>query len=221
MRDAAAAAAAGPPAAAAGRLRLLSQQLRSGRTSAPSCARRPAASAAPPGGAAAEAAEHARIAAALDAEGWVALPGFHTARTCADIRDQLDRIIPMGLPGALDVVLGVNEIRHPMPEHSSGLMARLAAHPRTLRLAQSLLRCSRRELRLREQILSRTDAAPPADGADSRGAGVRDPRNFHVDAPVLPREDDATPRQVYIQSCLYASDVRGGAAAALRGCAFC
>jgi hypothetical protein len=135
---------AGP---ACGRLRLLSQQLRGHR-----CGANPAGAPAhiPLHIRNPEAAEDARIAAELDEQGWVALPGFHTAQTCADLRDQLDRIVPMQLPGALDVVLGVNEIRHPIPEHRSGLMAALAAHPRTLRLAQSLLRCSRRELRLRE-----------------------------------------------------------------------
>ena len=118
------------------------------------------------------------------------------AATTAAVRDHLDAIIPMKLPGALRVVLGVNEIRHPIPGE---IMARLAGNPRTLKLAKILLRSD--DLRLREQILSRTDPIPPPYS-----------NSYHIDAPFLLEEYEATPRQIYFQLIQYCSTVTPGGA---------
>ena len=132
----------------------------------------------------------------LEEEGYTIIPDYMDPATTAAIRDHLDAIIPMKLPGALRVVLGVNEIRHPIPGE---IMARLAGNPRTLKLAKILLRSD--DLRLREQILSRTDPIPPPYS-----------NSYHIDAPFLLEEYEATPRQIYFQLIQYCSTVTPGGA---------
>ena len=95
----------------------------------------------------------------------------------------------------------MHEIRHPIPGE---IMATLASHPRTLALARYLIRSP--DLRMREQILSRTDPVPPPSDRPITAS------SFHIDAPFLREEFEATPRQVYWQSILYCSDVAPGQA---------
>lgn len=132
----------------------------------------------------------------LDEKGFTVIPAYMDLATTAAIRDHLDAIIPLQLPGALKVSLGVNEIRHPIPGE---LMPRLAGNGRTLQLARTLLKSD--DLRLREQILVRTDPVPPPYS-----------NSYHIDAPFLLEEYEATPRQVYFQMVQYCSTVSPGGA---------
>lgn len=132
----------------------------------------------------------------LEEEGYTIIPNYMDPAMTAAIRDHLDAIIPMKLPGALQVVWGVNEIRHPIPGE---IMPQLASNPRTLELAKILLRSD--DLRLREQILTRTDPIPPPYS-----------NSFHIDAPFLLEEFEATPRQIYFQMVQYCSTVTPGGA---------
>ena len=134
--------------------------------------------------------------AALDEEGYTVIPNYMDRTMTAAIREHLGAIISMKLPGALKVVLGVNEIRHPIPGE---IMPRLASNPRTLELAKILLRSD--NLRLREQILSRTDPVPPPYS-----------NSFHIDAPFLLEENEASPRQIFFQMVQYCSTVTPGGA---------
>ena len=132
----------------------------------------------------------------LEEKGYTVIPGYIDLATTAAIRDHLDAIIPLKLPGALKVTLGVNEIRHPIPGE---LMPRLASDGRTLQLARTLLRSD--DLRLREQILMRTDPVPPPYS-----------NSYHIDAPFLLEEYETTPRQIYFQMVQYCSPVSPGGA---------
>ena len=133
----------------------------------------------------------------LEEEGYTILPDYVDRTTTAEIRDHLDVIIPMKLSGALEVLMGVNEIRHPIP---GGIMVRLAGHAKTLQLARILLKSD--DLRLREQILTRTDPTSPPYL----------PTSYHIDAPFLFEEYEATPRQIYFQMILYCNTVSPGGA---------
>ena len=135
----------------------------------------------------------------LEEEGYTVIPSYMDRSMTAAIRDHLDAIIPMRLPGALPVVSGVNEIRHPIP---GAIMPQLASNPRTLKLAKILLRSN--DLRLREQILSRTDPIPPPYS-----------NSFHIDAAFTLEEYEATPRQIFYQMIQYCSTVTEGGAAVM------
>ena len=150
--------------------------------------------------------EGPRVLAQLESEGFCILPGFVEPHITAAVRAHLDTIVPQQLPGALSTLEeakahGVHEIRHPIP---GKIMATLASHPRTLALARYLIRSP--DLRMREQILSRTDPVPPPPDRPITAS------SFHIDAPFLREEFEATPRQVYWQSILYCSDVAPGQA---------
>ena len=83
----------------------------------------------------------------LEEQGYTVVPDCMDRATTAEIRRFLDANIPMKPPGALRVVAGVNEIRHPIP---GNLMPRPASNPRSLRLAKTLLRSD--DLCIREQV---------------------------------------------------------------------
>ncbi|MEE2659918.1 MAG: hypothetical protein VX733_15540 [Candidatus Latescibacterota bacterium] len=76
---------------------------------------------------------------------------------------------------------------------ASDLFPRIANDPRTIELAQILLRSELPNLRLQEQVIVRSDTTPPPHG----------PANWHIDFPFTDEENESTPRRIFIQMVHY------------------
>ncbi len=132
----------------------------------------------------------------LETQGYTVFPGFLDHTTTAAVRAHIDSLA--GPVGPDDRGRPKHVLRHPIP---GAIMARLASNPATLELAA--LSIGSRDLRLREQVLIRSDPEPPP----------YDFPGWHIDGAFCRREFEASPRQVYYQMLHYCSRVSSGGAA--------
>ncbi len=106
----------------------------------------------------------------LETQGYTVFPGFLDHTTTAAVRAHIDSLA--GPVGPDDRGRPKHVLRHPIP---GAIMARLASNPATLELAA--LSIGSRDLRLREQVLIRSDPEPPpydSPGSHKLSLGVSD-----------------------------------------------
>ncbi len=132
----------------------------------------------------------------LEAQGYTVLPKYLDRDTTSEVRKHIDSLAGPIASTDQDVVR--HDLRHPIPGE---IMPRLASNPATLELAALLI--GSRDLRMREQVLIRTDPSPPP----------YQPLRWHIDAAFCRREFETTPRQVYYQMLHCCSTVSTGGAA--------
>ena len=133
----------------------------------------------------------------LEEQGYTIFPGYLDGATTAAIRAHVDAIAGPVEIGA-DHRAARRDLRHPI---EGAIMARLASDSTTLELAAALI--GSRQLRLREQVLIRSDPSPPPYEA----------MRWHIDAAFCRAEFAARPRQVYYQMLHCCSTVSPGGAA--------
>ncbi len=132
----------------------------------------------------------------LESQGYTVFPEYLDRATTAEIRAHTNSLA--GPTVSTDQVAARHGLRHPIPGE---IMPRLASNPTTLKLAAILI--GSRDLRLREQVLVRTDPSPPP----------YQPLTWHIDAAFCREEFETTPRQVYYQMLHCCSTVSPGGAA--------
>ena len=106
----------------------------------------------------------------LETQGYTVFSGFLDHATTAAVRAHIDSLA--GPVGPDDRGRPKHVLRHPIP---GAIMARLASNPATLELAA--LSIGSRDLRLREQVLIRSDPEPPpydSPGSHKLSLGVSD-----------------------------------------------
>ena len=134
----------------------------------------------------------------LENQGYTVFPSYLDRATTAAVRDHVDRLAgPVTYPPQNGER---HDLRHPI---AGEIMPRLASNPTTLALAESLI--GAKDLRMREQVLIRTDPAPPPYKTIT----------WHIDAAFCRAEFAARPRQVYYQMLHYCSTVAPGGAAVM------
>ena len=149
----------------------------------------------------------------LDELGYTIIPDYLDHETTAVIRAHVDALLDADLPevdhvpdalGQTCVIRvherGIRQLRHPIPGET---MPRIANNRKTIELGRALLGSHVRDLRLREQILSRNDFVPPPYG----------PSAWHIDSSFTREEYESTPRRIYYQMLHYCSTVEPGGAA--------
>ena len=132
----------------------------------------------------------------LEDQGYTIFPDYLDRDTTTAVRAHIDSLA--GPIGPNDQGRTKHVLRHPIPGE---IMARLASHPATLELSALLI--GSRDLRLREQVLVRSDPDTPP----------YQPPAWHIDGDFCRREFEAAPRQVYYQMLHYCSTVSSGGAA--------
>jgi len=149
----------------------------------------------------------------LSEQGYTIIPGYLDRQTTAAIRAHIDAVVISDLPDE-DLTWadtdkariyrnderGVRQLRHPI---IGNIMPEIANNPQTIELGRFLLGSDLANLRMREQVLSRTDPTPPPYG----------PSGWHIDAPFTKEEYESTPRRIYYQLLQYCSTVESGGAA--------
>jgi hypothetical protein len=133
----------------------------------------------------------------LEEQGFTLFPEYLDRTTTAAIRAHVDDLAGP-VESAADSRAARRDLRHPIP---GDLMPRLASNPTTLELAATLI--GSRQLRMREQVLIRSDPSPPPYEA----------LRWHIDAAFCRAEFETTPRQVYYQMLHCCSTVSPGGAA--------
>jgi ectoine hydroxylase-related dioxygenase (phytanoyl-CoA dioxygenase family) len=134
----------------------------------------------------------------LENQGYTIFPAYLDRATTAAMRAHIDHLAgPITAPSKAADRHG---LRHPI---AGEIMARLARNSTTLALAEILIGSP--DLRLREQVLIRTDPGPPP----------YEPIGWHIDAAFCRQEFAARPRQVYYQMLHYCNTVVPGGAAVL------
>jgi len=137
----------------------------------------------------------------LDEYGYMVVPNFLDKATTAAIRAHIDNFAGPVAPLDKGDAQRLHIMRHPI---AGELMPKLASRPELLDLAMKTLRIkSRADLRLLEQVLIRTDPAPPPYGAGG----------WHVDMAFLPQHYDCTPRGTYFHMVHLCNDVKAGGGA--------
>lgn len=132
----------------------------------------------------------------LESQGYTVFPEYLDRATTAAIRAHIDSLVGPIVPA--DHTTARRSLRHPIP---GAIMARLVNNPATLELAATLI--GSHDLRLREQVLIRSDPSPPPYQAPQ----------WHIDAAFCREEFEARPRQVYYQMLHCCSTVSAGGAA--------
>ena len=133
--------------------------------------------------------------AEIEDQGYTIFPGWLDCGFTAQLRTHVDAVAgPVGQTGTPR-----NDLRHPIPGE---IMGRLAANPATIELGRLLLGGDP-ELRMREQVLIRSDPEPPPYAPELR---------YHIDAAFCRAEFEAVPKQVYYQMLHYLSTVQPGGA---------
>ena len=127
----------------------------------------------------------------LDERGYTIIPNYLDRATTAEIRAHVDALVDSHLPEVDNVwdrinqprVIridehGILQLRHPI---SGATMPRIANNPRTIELGRLLLGSQLADLRLREQVLVRTDHVPARYGPPA-GISMRlsPPRNISL-----------------------------------------
>ena len=149
----------------------------------------------------------------LSEQGYTIIPGYLDRQTTAAIRAHIDAVVISDLPDE-DITWadtdkariyrnderGVRQLRHPI---IGNIMPEIANNPQTIELGRFLLGSDLANLRMREQVLSRTAPTPPPYG----------PSGWHIDAPFTKEEYESTPRRIYYQLLQYCSTVESGGAA--------
>ena len=149
----------------------------------------------------------------LEERSYTVIPDYLDRDTTAAIRAHVDALVDADLPAVdsawtdtdkpriiVNEERGIRQLRHPIPGE---IMPRIANDPRTIELGRLLLGSHLADLRMREQVLSRTDPTP----------GPYGPSGWHIDAPFTEEEYQATPRLIYYQMLHYCSTVEPGGAA--------
>ena len=133
--------------------------------------------------------------AEIEEQGYTIFPGWLERGFTAELRAHIDAVAgPVGKTGKPR-----NDLRHPIPGE---IMGRLAANPATIELGRLLLGGDP-ELRMREQVLIRSDPEPPPYAPEL---------GYHIDAAFCRAEFVAVPKQVYYQMLHYLSRVQPGGA---------
>lgn len=131
----------------------------------------------------------------IEDQGFTIFREFLNRSFTAKMRDHIDAIVgPVGKTNTAR-----NDLRHPIP---GKIMANLANNPATLELGRILLG-SKPNLRMREQVLIRSDPEPPPYKAEL---------SYHIDAAFSKAEYEEVPKQVYYQMLHYLSTVKPGGA---------
>lgn len=137
----------------------------------------------------------------LEEHGYAVVPTFLEHDTTAAIRAHIDGLAGPVAPLDDADAKRVHVFRHPIPGE---IMIELATRPQLLELAMSLLRIrQRRDLRMLEQVLIRTDPKPPPHG----------PGGWHVDFVFRPDDYHSTPRRTYYHMVHACSTVPPGGGA--------
>lgn len=135
----------------------------------------------------------------LDEQGYTVIPGFRDPKTTQAIRELTDELAGPVRPTAdAPSASAIRCHRHPI---HAPLLSELANDPKTLALAEALIRTD--DLRMLEQVLIRTD--PSGDPSP--------PRGWHIDMPFSREEYESTPRHVYFHMVTYCAPVESGQAA--------
>ncbi len=133
--------------------------------------------------------------AEIEDRGYTIFPGWLDRAFTAELRAHVDAVAgPVGKTGKTR-----NDLRHPIP---GAIMGPLAANPATIELGRLLLGGDP-ELRMREQVLIRSDPQPPPYAREL---------GYHIDAAFCRAEFEAVPKQVYYQMLHYLSTVKPGGA---------
>ena len=133
--------------------------------------------------------------AEIEDRGYTIFPGWLDRAFTAELRAHVDAVAgPVGKTGKTR-----NDLRHPIP---GAIMGPLAANPATIELGRLLLGGDP-ELRMREQVLIRSDPQPPPYAREL---------GYHIDAAFCRAEVEAVPKQVYYQMLHYLSTVKPGGA---------
>ena len=132
----------------------------------------------------------------LAEQGYTIFPQYLDRQTTAAVRAHVDSLV--GPVAAVPANQARRDLRHPIP---GAIMAQLANNPTTLDLAARLIGST--QLRMREQVLIRSDPSPPP----------YEPVRWHIDAAFNRREFATSPKQVYYQMLHCCSRVAPGGAA--------
>ena len=149
----------------------------------------------------------------LSQQGFTVIPSYLDRQTTAAIRTHIDTVVASDLPkedmswAETDKARiyrnderGIRQLRHPI---AGAIMPEIADNHRTIELGRFLLGAKLADLRMREQVLSRTDPTAPPYG----------PTGWHIDAPFTKEEYESTPGRIYYQFLQYCSTVESGGGA--------
>ncbi|NKB69437.1 MAG: hypothetical protein GKR89_20390 [Candidatus Latescibacteria bacterium] len=134
----------------------------------------------------------------LEEQGYTIFPQYLQSETTAAVRAHIDHLA--GPVTSAPSNKARRDLRHPIP---GAIMAQLASNPVTLELAARLIGSDPTNLRMREQVLIRSDPSTPP----------YEPARWHIDAAFNRAEFAARPKQVYYQMLHCCSQVNPGGAA--------